>query len=144
MIYRLPALKCDLSKELLDKVKLLKNQKSAMISNGKLLRNREEEWDVKFNEYASTRAKLDGIEAQFASKAVPADRYVETVAECRKLEELASFQERDMLEMLSEPINRSQLEKAESKAIRLSRQRTEIRPVKGQYSMPRSREQRVC
>lgn len=142
MLYRLSTRKADLSKDLRDKIAALKAQKSDLVYNGKPIRDKEEEWEIKFASYAGNRTKLEGIETQFTNGAVPADKYAETVYQTRTLEETISNQEKDLLGMLCEPVDKTVVEKAEQKAATLSRQRLDIRPLKGSYAAVKVRKQK--
>lgn len=111
-----------------------------MIFKGKQVNNKREEWDLKFIECNKNKKMLDGLTDQIDSETVPQDKYTDTVAAVKRLEDNIAIQENELLQMLNEPVDKTAIEKAQEKAQQLSGQGSvNIRPPKGVYSAPKQR-----
>ena len=140
MIYKLPDNERALPPHIKDRLEALKLEKSYMIFKGKQVNNKREEWDLKFIECNKNKKMLDGLTDQIDSETVPQDKYTDTVAAVKRLEDNIAIQENELLQMLNEPVDKTAIEKAQEKAQQLSGQGSvNIRPPKGVYSAPKQR-----
>jgi len=143
MNFRLPVNKADLPGDLKVKVTALNSQKLTNVFDrkGKPLANKEEEWDSKFARYAGELRNLGKLEAESAGATLPAGKYyIDYVKEIRILEADIELQQKDLLVMIAEPVDKTEIEKAGVKAIKLV-QNFEIRSAeKGVYAPPTGRQ----
>jgi hypothetical protein len=140
MIYKLPEDRNHLTPDMQAKVSALRNEKSIMISMGRTIPNREEEWNLKFEECRNNKIILDGLLAQVKSRPASSTDFADIASEIRMLTDLINRQEDELLRMLSEPVDSSATDGVIKTFTLLSRQGTvNIRPPKGVYTKPKGR-----
>jgi hypothetical protein len=127
MAFKLPKDIADLPNDIRDKV-------------SKLPVAIKREWECKFQECSINKVLYEDLIKKIQAGKVGPDELNETITNKKALEELITSQENELLRMLNEPVDKSDLEKVLEKILPIQRQGTNnIRPPKGVYKAPTGR-----
>jgi hypothetical protein len=127
MAFKLPKDIAALPKDILDKV-------------NKLPGAVKKEWESKFDECSINKVLYEDLIKKIQAGKVGPDELNETISNKKALEELITSQENELLRMLNEPVDKTDLEKVLEKILPIQRQGTNnIRPPKGVYKAPTGR-----
>lgn len=127
MAFKLPKDIAALPKDILDKV----NKLPAAVKI---------EWETKFGECSINKVLYEELIKIIQAGKVCPDELNETISNKKALEELITKQENELLRMLNEPVDKTDLEKVLEKIQPIQRQGiNDIRPPKGVYRAPAGR-----